>query len=731
MVYENCLCQKDASQDCTGGDIISSMAKRGRKRAKPRKQQKKKDNKNQEEGLKRSVVKEIVAILLITVAVFLVLALIGVAGSLGVWTLTAVRFVIGQAVYALPFALLLMAFMLFAQEKYPLRVYNVIGIISFFICLSTIIQAATAPEVGLQISSVGQYGGIVGYAVYSVVSPILNKPVTIFIFSMLMLVSVIVAANARLKQIIKKILSPLRKEKGEEDKKEDQNFKINTLPIKGTIGKSTKEEPKPEVEPIVSSTDKDWKYPSLDLLESTSTEADPGDAKKNAEIIRSTFDEFGYEVKMEGVDVGPTVAQYALRPPSGVNLSKISALDRNLALALEAQQIRIEAPIPGKSQVGIEVPNKKAATVRLRDILASKDMEQYKSKLSFVLGRDVSGEIIAYDLAKAPHLLVAGATGSGKSVLINTILASLLYRNSPSELKLILVDPKRVEMTLYNDIPHLLSPVIFEPDKTISALKWAVAEMERRLKLLSEHGKRNIGEYNQQKGVDHMPYIVIVIDELYDLMLAAGKDVEALIQRIAQMARAVGIHLVLATQRPSVNVITGTIKANVPTRVALTTASQVDSRTIIDVGGAEKLLGKGDMLFSSPEFIKPKRVQGVYLSEREVSDVAKFLREQRDPQYNEEVLAQAVKLKGMGGSSVDMDGADDDLFNDAAEIVIQSGKASASLLQRRLRVGYARAARLIDLLEEQGVVGPADGARPREVLVSSLNDVTGDDSESA
>ncbi len=707
------------------------MAKRGRKRHKTRKQTKK-QKKDEEQGLKRSVVKEVIAILLVTIAVFLVLALLGVAGNLGVWTLTAVKFVIGQSVYALPFALLLIAFMLFAQEKYPLRVYNLIGIISFFICLSTIIQAATAPAYGLEISSVGQYGGIVGYAVYAVVSPILNKPVTIFIFSMLLLISVIVAANARLKQIIKKIFSLGRKEKEEGEEKPDKDFQINTkLPIKGTIGKNKEESaPDKEPEPIMSTTDKDWKYPPLDLLESTSTQADPGDAKRNAEIIRTTFDEFGYEVKMEGVDVGPTVAQYALRPPSGVNLSKISALDRNLALALEAQQIRIEAPIPGKSQVGIEVPNKKAATVRLRDILNSKQMEEHKSKLSFVLGRDVSGEIVAYDLAKAPHLLVAGATGSGKSVLINTLLASLLYRNSPSELKLILVDPKRVEMTLYNNIPHLLSPVIFEPDKTISALKWAVSEMERRLKLLSEHGKRNIGEYNALKSVDHMPFIVIVIDELYDLMLAAGKDVESLIQRIAQMARAVGIHLVLATQRPSVNVITGTIKANVPTRVALTTASQVDSRTIIDIGGAEKLLGKGDMLFSSPEFIKPKRVQGVYLSEKEVSGIAKFLCDQREPQFNEEVLAQAVKLKGMAGS-LDMDGADDDLFNDAAEIVIQSGKASASLLQRRLRVGYARAARLIDLLEERGVVGPADGARPREVLASSVDEVTGGNSESA
>ncbi len=708
------------------------MAKRGRKKrikVKTKRAYKKPSkNTDEESGLKRSVLKEILAILLVTLGVFVILALIGVAGDLGKWVLEAFRFVIGQSVFVLPVALFGVAFMLFAQEKYPLRVYNVVGIISFFICLSTILQAVLAPEgTTLDISTIGLYGGVVGYAVYSVVSPILTEGVLIFIFVMLMIISIIVAVNARLKQIVTKLLHPLKRKKSEEGEEQtDNNFKINTqLPIKGTIGGKSKEEPKPEPEPIVSTTDKDWKYPPLNLLEATSTQADPGDAKANAEVIRSTFSDFGYDVKMDGVDVGPTVAQYALKPPSGVNLSKIAALDRNLALALEAHQVRIEAPIPGKSLVGIEVPNKKAATVRLKDILSGKEMEQLKSKLTFALGRDVSGEVIGYDLRKAPHLLIAGATGSGKSVMINTLLVSLLYRNSPSELKLILVDPKRVEMGLYNDIPHLLSPVIYEPDKTISALKWAVAEMERRLKLMHEHKKRDISEYNAQKNVDHMPYIVIVIDELYDLMLAAGKDVEALIQRIAQMARAVGIHLVLATQRPSVNVITGTIKANVPSRIALTTASQVDSRTIIDIAGAEKLLGKGDMLFSCPEFIKPKRVQGVFLSEEEVTKVVDFLKTQREPQYNEEVLAQAVRIKGMA-SIGDMDGGDDDeLFDQAAEIVIQSGKASASLLQRRLRVGYARAARLIDILEDKGVVGPADGARPREVLVSSIDDIGG------
>jgi len=326
-----------------------------------------------------------------------------------------------------------------------------------------------------------------------------------------------------------------------------------------------------------------------------------------------------------------------------------------------------------------------------------------------------------------PTLAVVGATGSGKSAMINSFLTSLLYRNSPNDLKLILVDPKRVELGLYNNIPHLLTPVIVEPEKCISALKWAVAEMERRYKLLAEVGNRNIIEYNKAHPEEAMPYIVIVIDEMADLMVLAAADVESLIVRLAQMARAIGIHLVLATQRPSVDVITGIIKANIPARLAFSVASQVDSRTILDQMGAEKLLGKGDMLFASPDFMKPRRIQGAFLDEKEVKGVTDYLRSQREPSYNDEVLAQKVTLgggraSGGGGEAGDID---DELFDEAAEAVIRAGKASTSMLQRRLRVGYARAARLIDLLEEQGVVGPADGARPRDVLVSSLDQVRG------
>jgi S-DNA-T family DNA segregation ATPase FtsK/SpoIIIE len=472
-------------------------------------------------------------------------------------------------------------------------------------------------------------------------------------------------------------------------------------------------------------TDTEWVPPSPNLLEETTSKPDAGNVKENAGMIEQTLSSFGIEVAMGEVNVGPTVTQYTLKPSSGVKLNKINGLEHNLALSLAAHPKRIEAPIPGKSAVGVEVPNKASMQVRMRDLINDPAVKALKSPLTFVLGRDVAGQAAAADLAKMPHMLIAGATGSGKSVMINSFLTSLLYRNSPSDLKMILVDPKRVELSLYNDIPHLLTPVIVDPEKCISALKWAVAEMERRYKLFAEVGKRNINEYNAAKREEGMPYIVIVIDELADLMALAASDVEALIVRLAQMARATGIHLVLATQRPSVDVITGLIKANIPARIAFTVASQVDSRTILDQSGAEKLVGKGDMLFSSPELIKPRRIQGAYIDEKEVRAVTDYLREARAPQYNEEVLTQAVKIGGRMVGGGDFGEPDDDLFNEAAETVIRSGKASASLLQRRLRVGYARAARLLDLLEERGVVGPPDGARPRDVLVSSMDDLGG------
>lgn len=483
---------------------------------------------------------------------------------------------------------------------------------------------------------------------------------------------------------------------------------------------------------LTSPSDPDWQLPPLNLLNQKQDKANAGDINGNAEIIKHSFANFNIDVEMEGANVGPRVTQYTLKPPTGVKLTKITALENNLALDLAAHAIRMEAPIPGKRAVGIEVPNLKPATVRVSSLLESKEITKDGKPLSFVIGRDIAGTAVVGDLAKMPHLLVAGQTGSGKSVMINAILASLLYRNSPSDLKLILVDPKFVELGTYNDLPHLLTPVITEPEKCISALKWAVAEMERRLRTMAEVNASNITEYNDIKKEAGMPYIVIVIDELSDLMMMAARDVEALIVRLAQKARAAGIHLVLATQRPSVNVITGLIKANVPARIAFTVNSQVDSRTIIDGAGAEKLLGMGDMLYVTADMPKPRRAQGALIEKSEVVKVTQFIKDQREPNYNDEVVSQPVQLGGKGGSNVmDMGGAssgdaDDDMWRDAVQVVIDSRKASTSLLQRKLRIGYGRAARIMETMEEQGIIGQADGSRPRDVLVHSMDEVFGD-----
>lgn len=465
---------------------------------------------------------------------------------------------------------------------------------------------------------------------------------------------------------------------------------------------------------VVLEERKDWKLPPFDLLDDHKTSVDSGNIEANIAIIHKTLADFGIEVEMGEVNVGPTVTQYTLRPNTGVKLSQIAGLKSDLALALAAHAIRMELPIPGKALVGIEVPNKSSRIVSLREVLQTSDFINHPSRLAFALGRDVAGKTQITDIAKMPHLLIAGSTGTGKSVALNSLIISLLYRNTPQDVKLIMVDPKRVEMTLYNGIPHLLTPPIVEPDKAVNALKWAVSEMDRRYKLLAEAQKRNIAEYNSVAPLA-LSYIVIVVDELADLMAVAQADIEAAIVRLAQMARAVGIHLVLATQRPSVDIITGLIKANITSRVAFAVASQIDSRTILDASGAEQLLGNGDMLFISAESNKPRRIQGAYIGEKEVRKVTDFFKQQAGAViYSDDVTQKprtGFSIPGFEGGSDD----DDDLLEAAQQEVLRAGKASASFLQRRLKVGYARAARLLDLLEERGVVGPGEGAKPREV----------------
>ncbi len=468
-----------------------------------------------------------------------------------------------------------------------------------------------------------------------------------------------------------------------------------------------------------------WEYPPLSLLsDGPGQKADRGDVRRNADTIERTLESFGITAKVREVNTGPAVTQYAIEIATGTKVSKITSLSSDMALALAAPtgQVRIEAPIPGRALVGIEIPNRGLEFVTLKKMLGSDIMHKAKSKLAVALGLDVSGNPIIADIGKMPHVLVAGTTGSGKSVLINSWIASLLFRTNPSEVRLIMVDPKRVELTGYNGIPHLLTPVIVEPDKILSALRWAMNEMENRYKKFAEVGVRNIDGFNELSGFQAMPYIIIFIDELADLMAYAPVEVEDTICRLAQMARATGIHLVLSTQRPSVDVITGLIKANVPSRIAFNVSSMIDSRVVLDMPGAEKLLGRGDMLYIPADQSKPSRIQGTYVSEAEVGKVVDFLKSKNMPvAYTEEVTTQPVgNLKhGPGGGGAN---SRDPLFEDALRLICQHDKASASLLQRRMSVGYARAARILDQLEEAGVIGPGEGSKPRDVLVKNADE---------
>ncbi|MBI2046282.1 MAG: hypothetical protein HYT28_02590 [Parcubacteria group bacterium] len=494
--------------------------------------------------------------------------------------------------------------------------------------------------------------------------------------------------------------------------------------------------------------------PPLSILEYDRGKPGVGDIKANANIIKRSLQNFGITIEMDEISIGPSVTRYAFKPAEGVKLSRIVGLQNDIALALAAHPLRIEAPIPGKSLVGIEIPNSIKTTVGLATLLSAKEFTERSNHLLFSLGKDISGKAHFADLGKMPHLLVAGTTGSGKSVMIHTIITSLLYRNSPEILKFIMIDPKRVELTLYNSIPHLLTPVVTDPKKAILALKWATKEMERRYDILETEAVRDIDSYhntvlkpaleklkNQKtEEIDEgelpetMPYIVIIIDELADIMTSYPRELESSIVRLAQMSRAVGIHLVLSTQRPSVDVITGLIKANIPARIALQVSSQIDSRTILDTSGAEKLLGSGDMLFLSGEMSKPRRLQSAFISEQEVKKVTQYIKQHARGEVADDINLTAGTMHSPASifdalEDTSENGDDDDLYEEAREIVVHAGKASTSYLQRKLKVGYARAARLMDMLEERGIVGPADGAKAREVLASHTDSGYGADEE--
>lgn len=717
-------------------------------------------------------------IFLLLVAILMMLSFFRLAGIAGNTFMNLAVFLVGRTIFAVPLFLFLGAITLWSTQKkhflFPvflalfLTIFGVDGI------LGTLGIYYEMPR--------EEMGGLLGYGASFFPMSLFGIWGSLVIFLAVIAAGVLVAWQLILREktaldikegavappLVKKIFTPkfevkelssalpptrpLEQKQGISLSQVDQKSKIE-FQLKPIFGGKKEEIPLGGA----LSLRRSWQLPPHDLLEPDRGEAQSGDIKVNSAIIKRTLENFGIPVEISEVNVGPTVTQYALKPAEGVKLSKIVGLSNDLALALAAHPVRIEAPIPGRPLVGIEVPNRVRAQVRLRSLLENPALQQTSSSLILALGRDVAGNAVYADLARMPHLLVAGSTGTGKTISLNTIMLSLLYQNSPDILRFILIDPKRVEFPVYNDLPHLLTPVIYDAQRTVNALKWLVGEMERRFDVFSRVKARDIAGYNSAMFQEEpsrqsltlkasaggkegsraeaslpprepMPYIVLIVDELADLMAARGRDIEAGIVRLAQMARAVGIHLVVATQRPSVEVITGLIKANITSRIAFQVASQVDSRTILDVAGAEKLLGLGDMLFISSEMSKPRRIQGAYVSEKEVRRVIKFIKEQAaksqiseegEAEHEAERLVEDLeKTLDHEESPFDIWGGDEDpLYEEARKLVIETRKASASFLQRRLRVGYARAARLIDILEERGVVGPGEGAKPREVLI--------------
>ncbi|MDQ5970675.1 MAG: segregation ATPase FtsK/SpoIIIE, family, partial [Patescibacteria group bacterium] len=613
---------------------------------------------------------------------------------------------------------------LLRSQSHRLKIPTYVGLFLLMLSFTGLFNFLVSDYSFSDISQNGTGGGALGYGIGYIFSSFLGFWGSLAVFVAMLVIGVFISLNTSFKDISIRAKSlGLLKEKIIPSSPIEEELEEEFVPDEIIIPEKKSEEIVVEFEKEVDTnieTSEISHRPRkkivipMDLLNRSTNKPDSGDIEANTHKIQKTFENFGIDVTMDEVSVGPTVTQYTLKPAEGVRLAQVLTLQNDLALALAAHPIRMEAPIPGKSLVGIEVPNRTVATVKLRDVLESSAYTRRKSNLSIALGKDVSGAAIMANLASMPHLLIAGSTGAGKSVCINNIILSLMYQNSPDDLRFILIDPKRVELSIYNDIVYLESPVINETDKTINALRFVVNEMHERYKLLQAANKKNIESYNKAVIVNRLPYYVVIVDEFAALMSLAAKEVEAAVVSLAQLGRAAGIHLILATQRPSVDVITGLIKANITSRIAFAVASAMDSRTILDSSGAEKLLGKGDMLFMTSDASKLKRIQGAYVTDEETNDVVAFLKEQGEPQYNPKVTERQGGTTVLGGG---YDNQDDSLAQDAKEVVIKAGKASATLLQRRLRVGYARAARLLDILEEMGVVGPADGSKARDVLV--------------
>jgi S-DNA-T family DNA segregation ATPase FtsK/SpoIIIE len=540
---------------------------------------------------------------------------------------------------------------------------------------------------------------------------------------------IINAANSTKKLIV--ILKE-RREKAKNRskiKKEYSKKKDREIKIKAIESKPIREVPVPKQDVFeFMKTENGFQLPSVNLLENPEKKyasADDENLRMQSKLLEKKLEDFGVQGKVATILPGPVITTFEYKPAPGIKISKIVGLTDDLALALRSISIRIVAPIPGKAAIGIELPNERRETVRLKEIIVSNNFEKSKSKLTICLGKDIIGNPVVAELDKMPHLLIAGATGTGKSVALNAMICSFLFKANPDEVKLIMIDPKRIELSSYDGIPHLITPVVTDVKKATNALFWAVHEMEQRYELLSENKARNIKQYNQkidkektkeENGPEKLPYVVIIIDELADLMVVASRDVEVALTRLAQMARAAGIHLILATQRPSVDVLTGIIKANFPTRLSFQVSSKTDSRTIIDTNGAENLLGNGDMLFLPPGTAKIQRVHGAYISEKEITDITEFLKKQKTPEYDHAVITESEKEKA---SSEDLEY--DEKYDEAIALITKTGQASISMIQRHLRIGYNRAARIIEIMEKEGVVGPSDGVKPREVLARSYD----------
>ena len=691
--------------------------------------------------------RQISAVIMIAFALFFVITWFGQGGTV----LNAIhKFILsglGFATYFIPALLVYLAVRIFRAEdnRVAVPVYIASILMIFWIA---------------GITAIWKNGGVVGEWLNTLTTNFLSQGVVIFIYIVLIFITTAFILQISPVTLFKGTKNLAKHNKIKEEEEPKKGKKLGQLEIKVNSGvgpieapakptrataKSTPEPAKVEEKALVAVSDPDWKMPSTNLLTKKQSPADAGNIQQNAFIIKNTFAEFGIDVEMEGANVGPRVTQYTLRAPGGVNLAKISARDKELAYKLSATTVRIEAPIPGTQLIGVEVPNTRSASVSLRGIIESDEWNRSTGPLTFAVGKDISGKPVVADLTDMRHLLIAGTTGSGKSVMTNTLIMSLLYRNAPSDMRLIIVDPKQVEMVSYNNIPHLLAPVITDTSKALSAMKWAAGEMDRRYKLMAEEKVKKISDYNKKMAKKHaeessnpdektddkggkMPYIVIVIDEMSDLMMQAGKELEPLIVRIAQLGRAAGMHLVLATQKPVVKVITGLIKGNIPSRIAFRVLTSMESRIILDLSGAEKLLGQGDMLLSTEQTPNgPERIQGAWTPDEDIEKVTDFLRSQRPADYNEEVVAQQVSIKGMGGGGDLGDlgrrfDPNDPLVRRAVEISLSKGRFSTAMLQTYLGKGHGFVSGLAIWFEEIGVIGPQNGNKPRELLISSMED---------